>query len=204
MAYGCRERKFGRQEKGGPLVLVKSGASGRYVRFFLYRLTIDRRAVTGREYPFIHFISVVLIPNLYWIAVIEAAMIVSHADNEASPSTYGQVGTLESFRRQLSSNDYRFQILSVFVAVPSMVSTLTLYPKFLSWFFHLTWVRRVPFLRELGQKWEEKRRQNGNASAKGSFQGSITGVVEEYDMSRFSSSQLDLKTERSNLVTIGH
>ncbi|KAK7680850.1 hypothetical protein QCA50_016160 [Cerrena zonata] len=133
-------------------------------------------AVTGREYPFIHLVSVVVIPNLYWIAVIETAVVLS-GDGSSNLATYGQ-------------------ILSVFVAVPSLTSTLLLYPKLVYWFFDLTWVRRVPYLRMMGARWRESTRSEVVSSNNDSKHASNEDV-NEYGLANISTSQVDLK---ENLV----
>ncbi|KAK7683467.1 hypothetical protein QCA50_013301 [Cerrena zonata] len=79
--------------------------------------------IVGRNYSFIHFMSIVVIPTSYWISVIEIGSWVANSDQEFSLS-YGQV-------------------LAVFVAVPPVFETIKLLPQLADWFLYLTWVRRI-------------------------------------------------------------
>lgn len=47
------------------------------------------RSITGREYSFIHFMLIGVIPTAYWITVIELACVYSSDDAEV-PASYGQ------------------------------------------------------------------------------------------------------------------
>ncbi|TCD68776.1 hypothetical protein EIP91_009789 [Steccherinum ochraceum] len=80
-------------------------------------------SITGRHYSFIHFMLIVLIPTLYWITVIEISCVIFSA---------GQ-GNVLSFG----------QVLTVFVALPPIITVLQLWPKLFAWFKQLSWVRRL-------------------------------------------------------------
>ncbi|KAF8523249.1 hypothetical protein JB92DRAFT_1624088 [Gautieria morchelliformis] len=78
--------------------------------------------VVGDNYPFIKYASVVVIPFVYWVLIIE-------------------LGTMET-------NDNRFtltfgQVLEMFVALPPMIQVARLIPRFYRWFIDLSWVRFV-------------------------------------------------------------
>ncbi|CAL1708937.1 unnamed protein product [Somion occarium] len=86
----------------------------------------------GRNYSFIHFMSIVLIPNIYWISIVEFGCLVAANDQEFSLS-FGQV-------------------LAMFVALPPLLSTLRLAPRLAKWFINLTWVRTITGRRRGGEK----------------------------------------------------
>ncbi|KAI0795499.1 hypothetical protein C8Q75DRAFT_746302 [Abortiporus biennis] len=92
-------------------------------------------SITGREYSFIHFMLIGVIPTAYWITVIELACVYSSDDAEV-PASYGQ-------------------ILALFVALPPLVSVSMLTPRCIQWFLGLAWVkflrRSVTGRRELEQ-----------------------------------------------------
>jgi hypothetical protein len=52
----------------------------------------DFRTVVGEFFPFIHFVSVVIIPFLYWVACIELG--VYNSNENQFTLTFGQVGVL--------------------------------------------------------------------------------------------------------------
>jgi len=78
--------------------------------------------VVGEYFPFIHFISIVVIPFAYWVACIELGVYKSN-DNEFM-LTFGQV-------------------LALFVAVPPFIQVCKLAPGLYRWFYDLTWLRRI-------------------------------------------------------------
>ncbi|KAK7683465.1 hypothetical protein QCA50_013299 [Cerrena zonata] len=80
-------------------------------------------SVMGRNYPFIHFISIVAIPTIYWMMTVELACLIAGSDQEFSLS-FGQV-------------------MAAFVALQPLIGTLMLYPRFFRWFVDLTCVRAV-------------------------------------------------------------
>ncbi|KAI0080981.1 hypothetical protein K474DRAFT_1657161 [Panus rudis PR-1116 ss-1] len=80
-------------------------------------------SVVGRNYSFIHFMSLVCVPNIYWICLIEVITTLIGADEEFSLS-FGQV-------------------LAMFVAVPPMIGVMRLVPMLRIWFINLSWVKRI-------------------------------------------------------------
>jgi len=78
--------------------------------------------VVGEYFPFVHFVSAVVIPFMYWVACIELGVYNSN-ENEFTLS-FGQV-------------------LAVFVAVPPLVQVSKLSPRLFFWFYNLTWLRRI-------------------------------------------------------------
>jgi len=78
--------------------------------------------VVGEYFPFIHFVSLVVIPFAYWVACIELGVYDSN-ENEFT-LTFGQV-------------------LAVFVAIPPFVQVCKLAPRLFHWFYDLTWLRRI-------------------------------------------------------------
>ncbi|CAL1708936.1 unnamed protein product [Somion occarium] len=80
-------------------------------------------SVIGRNYSFLHFVSIVVIPTAYWISVVEIGCGVALNDLEFSLS-FGQV-------------------MAMFVALPPLLSTLRLYKVFFNWLKDLAWVRRL-------------------------------------------------------------
>jgi len=88
-----------------------------------YRLNFWRVwSVVGEYFPFIHFVSVVVIPFTYWVACIELGVYNSN-ENQFTLS-FGQV-------------------LAVFVAVPPFIQVCKLAPRLFHWFYNLTWLRRI-------------------------------------------------------------
>ncbi|KAF8518131.1 hypothetical protein BU17DRAFT_48940 [Hysterangium stoloniferum] len=71
------------------------------------------------KYPFILFVSVVVLPSVYWIALIELGALLSN-DDTWEP-TFGQV-------------------LAIFVAVPPIIEVLGRAKQCKEWFLNLTWV----------------------------------------------------------------
>jgi len=91
---------------------------GRPYRFNFWKVV----TVVGEFFPFIHFISVVIIPFVYWVACIEIGVYNSN-ENEFT-LTFGQV-------------------LALFVAIPPVVQVSKLTPRLFYWFYDLTWLRRI-------------------------------------------------------------
>ncbi|KAF8517396.1 hypothetical protein BU17DRAFT_91843 [Hysterangium stoloniferum] len=75
-----------------------------------------------KHYPFVHFVTIVLIPTAYWIATIEVGVLKAGTRDNHLSASFGQV-------------------LAMFVAVPPFLSVLNYYGEFKGWFFGLTWVR---------------------------------------------------------------
>ncbi|KAF8502957.1 hypothetical protein BU17DRAFT_101909 [Hysterangium stoloniferum] len=81
--------------------------------------SLSRRHVT-KIYPFILFLSVVVLPSLYWIILIEIGALASNDDKwEIS---FGQV-------------------LAMFVTIPPIIEVLGLATECKKWFVDLAWVR---------------------------------------------------------------
>ncbi|KAF8507424.1 hypothetical protein JB92DRAFT_2735294 [Gautieria morchelliformis] len=75
------------------------------------------------HYPFIRFVSVVLLPYGYWVAVVESALLLEMgANDDHFSSAYGQ-------------------ILAVFVTLPPMIAVAQSTPRVWKWFIQLTWVQ---------------------------------------------------------------
>ncbi|KAI0795476.1 hypothetical protein C8Q75DRAFT_452804 [Abortiporus biennis] len=77
-------------------------------------------SITGRNYSFLHFMTVAVIPTGYWISVIETGIIFS--SNREFSLSFGQV-------------------LAVFVAIPPVISVVKLYPMTIEWMLSLLWVK---------------------------------------------------------------
>ncbi|TDL18022.1 hypothetical protein BD410DRAFT_793714 [Rickenella mellea] len=77
------------------------------------------------QYPFIQFCTVILFPSVYWIVTLEAD---SRFSREYFTPTYGQ-------------------LLAIFAAVPALVQTALLAPRFVKWLNDLTWVRLITMRR---------------------------------------------------------
>jgi hypothetical protein len=95
----------------------------------------------GTDYPFIHFISVIIVPFLLWIISIEFG-ISGTADNHFQAS-FGQVRPFGRARIEAGLIRTLEQILAVFVTVPPLISCAKLIPRFGRWFVDLAWVRLV-------------------------------------------------------------
>ena len=99
------------------------------------------RYITMKNYSFIHFMTIAVIPTLYWVCVVELGCAVS-ADETFSLS-FGQVQSLH--HHFLSEFHfiiiYCLKVLAAFVAVPPIISVLQLYPMATKWFWSLLWVR---------------------------------------------------------------
>ncbi|KAF9788064.1 hypothetical protein BJ322DRAFT_1046832 [Thelephora terrestris] len=78
--------------------------------------------VVSEHYPFIYFISIVVIPFVYWVACIEIGVFDSN-DNQFT-LTFGQV-------------------LALFVTIPPILQVSKLAPRLFYWFYDLTWLRRI-------------------------------------------------------------
>lgn len=78
--------------------------------------------VVGEYFPFIHFVSIVVIPFVYWVACIEIG--VWNSNENQFTLTFGQV-------------------LALFVAIPPAVQVCKLTPRLFRWFYDLTWLRRI-------------------------------------------------------------
>jgi len=96
------------------------------------------RRTVGYYYPFIQFMSVVVFPMGYWIAVVELSTYGTQ-DNKFSLS-FGQV------RSQTRGIDERVdvvQVFALFVAVPPAIQMAQLLGDLWYWFRGLTWVQRI-------------------------------------------------------------
>ncbi|KAI0080381.1 hypothetical protein K474DRAFT_248409 [Panus rudis PR-1116 ss-1] len=89
-------------------------------------------SITGKQYSFVHFMTIVLIPTLYWLGVVELGCLFS-SDSGNIEFSYGQ-------------------ILALFVAIPPLLSVLALYPMLLRWLWTLTWIRRIRRMRRPGKR----------------------------------------------------
>jgi len=88
-----------------------------------YRLNFWKvLTVVGEYFPFIHFISLVVIPFMYWVACIELGVYNSNENHFSL--TFGQV-------------------LALFVTIPPLVQVCKLAPRLFRWFYDLTWLRRI-------------------------------------------------------------
>lgn len=56
----------------------------------MYHTISIHRSVVGRNYSFIHFVSIVAIPTFYWVSVVELGCFFAQNDEEFSLS-FGQV-----------------------------------------------------------------------------------------------------------------
>jgi hypothetical protein len=98
--------------------------------------------MVGHDYPFVHFMSVVTLPFVFWLSTIEISLLSSN-DNKFQ-SSFGQVcPPLSSVALSCLIRDP--QILALFVALPPLVSVLELVPRCGRWFWDLSWVRLISF-----------------------------------------------------------
>jgi hypothetical protein len=91
------------------------------------------------EYPFVHFMLIIFLPTIYWVAscVDLSHILMTHA-NDCFSVEIGLLG----------SNDQSFQlsfgqVLATFVAVPPVISCLKLLPQLIHWLTNLSWVRAM-------------------------------------------------------------
>jgi hypothetical protein len=95
----------------------------------------------GTEYPFIHFVSVVIVPFLLWIIAIELG--IKHTEDNHFQASFGQVH-LSCLHSCIERSDHDIgQVLAFFVTVPPLISCAKLVPRFGRWFVDLAWVRLV-------------------------------------------------------------
>jgi hypothetical protein len=102
--------------------------------------------MVGEEFPFVHFLSVVVVPFAYWCGTIELSASTAN-ENEFSLS-FGQV-------------------LALFVTIPPMVGVAKLVPRFGRWFINLAWVcwitrRPIP---EYQPEWQNYAKPHKRQSA---------------------------------------
>ncbi|KAF8522707.1 hypothetical protein BU17DRAFT_44486 [Hysterangium stoloniferum] len=74
----------------------------------------------AERYPFILFLSMVIVPSGYWVIVIEFGA--SDSQDDRWSLTFGQV-------------------LTMFVTIPPIIEAWGLVPRIIPWFIDLTWVR---------------------------------------------------------------
>lgn len=98
------------------------------------------RSVIGRNYSFIHFLSIVAIPTFYWVSVVELGCFFARNDEEFSLS-FGQASYCVI--HLICQFDLPAQVMAIFVALPPLIQTILLYPMLFEWFRTLTWVRRI-------------------------------------------------------------
>ncbi|KAK7691908.1 hypothetical protein QCA50_005313 [Cerrena zonata] len=126
-------------------------------------------SVMGRNYPFIHFVSVVAVPTIYWLLIVELSCLMARSDNEFSLS-FGQV-------------------MATFVALPPLIQTCLLSPRFVRWFIDLTWVRACCCRRR-------KRVEKDDPVA---FEPVVDSEIEEEVKSDFATANL-YKEQRSPVL----
>ncbi|KAF9781383.1 hypothetical protein BJ322DRAFT_1112078 [Thelephora terrestris] len=138
------------------------------------------RTVTT-NYPFLQFWSVVAIPTVYWIGVVEVGT--AGSQDVAFSLTFGQV-------------------LAVFMAVPPLIEVTHSAPQLWRWFINLPWIRfitgrrapKIPGAEEMGTveteyiDWQKKEKK-GTADSQTSFvaEEPRLGIVQQTDDSNGAS-----------------
>ncbi|KAI0071526.1 hypothetical protein K474DRAFT_608040 [Panus rudis PR-1116 ss-1] len=132
-------------------------------------------SVVGRNYSFIHFMTLVVIPNATWIFMLEVTSFLVGADEELTLS-FGQV-------------------LAMFVALPPLISVVRLAPRFWNYLKNLSWIKRI---RGRGRRANFKKTTAdslGDNEKLTSAAGSIAGHEEAEDWK--SDVDIELRSRRS-------
>lgn len=120
--------------------------------------------MVGRNYPFVRFMTLIFIPTMYWISVVElGCLLQSHEEFSLS---FGQVGASHFCFwsiRILIGNAF-LQVLAMFVALPPLFTTAKLFPRFSIWAKSLAWVRFIRKLLRLGSEDVDGRRSEINST----------------------------------------
>ena len=90
------------------------------------------------NYPFLQFLSVVLVPALYWVGTVELGVLDSQ-DNTFS-LTFGQVGSHSTPFILWNDPDESDKVLATFTAVPPIIEVVRLTPELRRWFINLPWI----------------------------------------------------------------
>ena len=96
------------------------------------------RSVIGRTYPFVRFLTLILIPTMYWISVVELGCALQ--SREEFSLSFGQVSPTPHFQFLTKGSRRCHQVLAMFVALPPLLTTMKLLPRLGEWVRGLAWV----------------------------------------------------------------
>lgn len=103
--------------------------------------SFDSRDIIRKEYRFIHFITLVVLPTGLWIIIIELGVYIGAPRDNGLKASFGQVNSKLLYALPYLYFYLIIKVMAMFVTIPPLVTTAKMGPQMKDWFLQLSWVR---------------------------------------------------------------